>query len=128
MGLTPTNNNSNHAVCQPADQPDQQNHSRSHKGNRQPQPTLQVVNTDQPALLSTKARKSLGVLAMNADFIRKCTSTDHKSEYLTISLPTPLPNTSTHAWPKPGSFTKSVRENWIASFMKCYSFKHEGQV
>ena len=42
--------------------------------------TLQVVDTDQPALLSTEASKSLSALAMNADFVRKCTATDRANQ------------------------------------------------
>jgi len=36
--------------------------------------TFQVINTDQPALLSTEASKAVGVLTLNADFIRKCST------------------------------------------------------
>ena len=38
--------------------------------------TFQVIDTDQPALLSTEASKTLGVLTLNADFVRKCTTDD----------------------------------------------------
>ena len=38
--------------------------------------TFQVIDTDQPALLSAEASKTLGVLTLNADFIRKCATTD----------------------------------------------------
>lgn len=36
--------------------------------------TFQVIHTDQPALLSIEDSKALGVLTLNADFIRKCST------------------------------------------------------
>ena len=38
--------------------------------------TFQVINTDQPALLSTEASKTLDALTLRADFIRKCPTSD----------------------------------------------------
>ena len=68
-------------------------------------------------ILSTDASKSLGALAMNTDFVRKCTATDRKSEYSTTGSPTPLPNTSTRAWPKPGSLTMEfISQNCTSLF------------
>ena len=46
------------------------------KGNTTCNLTFQVIDTDQPALLSTEASKALGVLTLNADFIRKCSTTN----------------------------------------------------
>ena len=76
--------------------------------------TFQVINTDQPALLSIEASKTLGVLTLNADFIRKCSTNTtpltpvtspeiHKSS-ATGPPPAP-PDTSNRAWPKPGTLT-----------------------
>lgn len=45
------------------------------KGNTTSDLTFQVIDTDQPALLSTEDSKALGVLTLNADFIRKCSTT-----------------------------------------------------
>ena len=76
--------------------------------------TFQVINTDQPALLRTEASKTLGVLTLNADFIRKCsTSTTplppltgpETSQESAAGPPPPPPNTSTRIWPKLGTLT-----------------------
>ena len=50
------------------------------KGNTTCTLTFQVIDTDQPTLLSTEASKTLGVLTLNADFIRKCSTTNPLSQ------------------------------------------------
>ena len=76
--------------------------------------TFQVIDTDQPALLSTEASKTLGVLTLNADFIRKCftsntplspmTGPETYQESAAGPPPTP-PNTSMRIWSKLGTLT-----------------------
>jgi len=59
----------------PPIQPIEQTTIEACKNNTTCNLTFQVVDTDQPALLSTEASNTLGVLTLNADFIRKCQST-----------------------------------------------------
>ena len=76
--------------------------------------TFQVIDTDQPALLSTEASKTLGVLTLNADFIRKCSTSNTPlppmpgpetyQESAAGPPPTP-PNTLMRIWPKLGTLT-----------------------
>ena len=74
--------------------------------------TFQVIDTDQPALLSTEASKTLGVLTLNADFIRKCTTDDPPTPMMadpptcndSAAGPPPIPpDTSTRTWPQLGT-------------------------
>ena len=68
--------------------------------------TFQVIDTDQPALLSTEASKTLGVLTLNADFIRKCTTEDPPTCNDSAAGPPPIPpDTSTRTWPQLGTLT-----------------------
>ena len=71
--------------------------------------TFQVIDTDQPALLSTEASKTLGLLTLNADFIRKCAATDPlphptadpPSRNDSAAGPPPIPpDTSKRTWPQ----------------------------
>ena len=45
--------------------------------------TFHIINAEQPALLGIKASKTLGVLTFNADFIRKC-STSNRPQCLAL--------------------------------------------
>ena len=84
------------------------------KDNTTCNPTFQVIDTDQPALLSTEASKTLGVLTLNADFIRKCTTDDPPTPMMadpptcndSAAGPPPLPpDTSRCTWPQLGTLT-----------------------
>ena len=76
--------------------------------------TFQIVDTDQPALLSTEASKTLGVLTLNADFIRKCATATPLSHpaaapstcSYSAAGPSPIPpDTSKRTWPRLGTLT-----------------------
>ena len=76
--------------------------------------TFQIVDTDQPALLSTEASKTLGVLTLDANFIRKCdTATplshpaaDPSTCNYSAAGPSPIPpDTSKRSWPQLGTLT-----------------------
>ena len=76
--------------------------------------TFQVIDTDQPALLSTEASKTLGVPTLNPDFIRKCGTDDPPSHpkadpptcHDSAAGPSPIPqDTSTRTWPQLGTLT-----------------------
>ena len=74
--------------------------------------TLQVINNDQPALLSTEASIALGAPTLHVDFIRKYftsnpsqplrTEPDSYHESETGPLPPP-PDTSMRVWPTLGT-------------------------
>ena len=96
------------------------------KGKSTSNLTLQVINNDQPALLSTEASIALGALTLHVDFIRKYFTSNpsqplrtepashHESE--TGPLPPP-PDTSMRVWPTLGTWTlKSISENWTSLF------------
>ena len=82
------------------------------KGNTTCDLTFQVIDTDLPALLSTEDSKALGVLTVNADFIRKCSTAKppstpdpgvHKDS---AAGPPPIPpDTSKYVWPDVGTLT-----------------------
>ena len=76
--------------------------------------TFQVIDTDQPALLSIEASKALGVLTLNADFVRKCSTNNTPPPPMGSPLanqesaagpPPPAPNISSRTWPEPGALT-----------------------
>ena len=76
--------------------------------------TFQIVDTDQPALLSTEASKTLGVFTLNADFIRKCATAtplshpaaDPSTCNYSAAGPSPIPpDTSKRTWPQLGTLT-----------------------
>ena len=81
--------------------------------------TFHIINAEQPALLGIKASKTLGVLTVNADFIRNCsTSTTQPSPMSSLNRdsaagPPPAPlNTSDRIWPELGTSTlKFISEN-----------------
>ena len=84
------------------------------KGNTTCNITFQVIDTDQPALLSTEASKTLGVLTLNADFIRRYATidplthptADPPSGQNSAAEPPPIPpDTSKRTWPKLGTIT-----------------------
>ena len=75
---------------------------------------FQIVDTDQPAVLSTEASKTLGMLTLNADFIRKCataTPLSHPAAALSTcnysaAGPSPIPpDTSKRTRPQLGTLT-----------------------
>ena len=77
--------------------------------------TFQVVDTEQPALLSTEASKALGVLTLNADYIRQCSTTSTPQSQSAngstdtsesaVGPPPASPDTSRRVWPKLGTLT-----------------------
>ena len=76
--------------------------------------TFQIVDTDQPALLSTEASKTVGVLTLNADFIRKCATAtplshpaaDPSTCNYSAAGPSLIPaDTSKQTWPQLGTLT-----------------------
>ena len=81
--------------------------------------TFHIINAEHPALLGIKASKTLGVLTVNADFIRKCsTSTTQPSPMSSLNQdsaagpPPAPPNTSDRIWPELGTLTlKFISEN-----------------
>ena len=88
--------------------------------------TFQIINTAQPALLSIEASKALGVLTLNADFIRKCSTSATPPSPMSGPiihqdsaagpLPAP-PNTSDRIWPELGALTlKFISENCPSLF------------
>lgn len=87
---------------------------KASKGSSTCNLTFQVINTDQPALLSTEASKALGVLTLNADFIRKCSTSNtplppipgpETSQESTAGPPPAPPNTLMRIWLKLGTLT-----------------------
>ena len=88
--------------------------------------TFQIVDTDQPALLSTEASKTLGVLTLNADFIRKCATAtppshpaaDPSACNYSAAGPSPIPpDTSKRTWPQLGTLTMEfISKNCPALF------------
>ena len=85
------------------------------KGNTTCDVTFQVINTDQPALLSTEDSKALGVLTLNAYFIRKCSTakrppTPDPGVHKDSAAGPPLipPDTSKHLWPDLGTLTMYI--------------------
>ena len=81
--------------------------------------TFHIINAEHPALLGIKASKTLGVLTVNADFIRKCsTSTTQPSPMSSLNQdsaagpPPAPPNTSDRIWPELGTLTlKFISKN-----------------
>lgn len=87
---------------------------KASKGSTTCNLTFQVIDTDQPALLSTEASKPLGLLTLNADFIRKCSAnntppppmTDPGTSQESAAGPPPAsPSTLRRIWPKLGTLT-----------------------
>ena len=87
---------------------------KASKGSSTCNLTFQVINTDQPALLSSEASKALGVLTLNADFIRKCSTSNsplppipgpETSQESAAGPPPAPPNTQMRIWPKLGTLT-----------------------
>ena len=91
--------------------------------------TFHIINAEHPALLGIKASKTLGVLTVNADFIRKCsTSTTQPSPMSSLNQdsaagpPPAPPNTSDRIWPELGTLfqrtaTSSFRD--LGSLAHC---------
>ena len=75
--------------------------------------TFQIVDTDQPALLRTEANKTLGVLTLNADFIRKCTTATP------LSHPAANPSTCNYSAAEPSRYLHTLPSergpNWELS-------------
>ena len=72
---------------------------KTSKGSSSYNLTFQVIDTDQPALLSIEASKAPGVLTLNADFVRKCSANN-------TPLPpmgSPLANQESSAGPLPSA-------------------------
>lgn len=87
---------------------------KASKGSTTCNLNFQVINTDQPALLSTEASKTLGMHTLNADFIRKCSASNTPLPLMTgpetfqesaAGPPPAPPNTSMRIWPKLGTLT-----------------------
>ena len=73
-----TNQNSHPPICQSSDQVHRQATLSASRGAFRCDLTFQVVNTDQPALLSTDTSKTLKVIAINADFAHKCSTNNQQ--------------------------------------------------
>ena len=99
---------------------------KASKGNTTCSLTFQVINTDQPALLSTEDSKALGVLTLNADFIRKCSTAkppspptpDPGTHKDSAAGPPPIPpDTSKRVWPDLGTLTREfISKNCTSLF------------
>ena len=85
------------------------------KGNTTCNLTFQVIDTDQPALLSAEDSKALGVLILNAGFIRKCSTAKPLSSLTpdpgthkdSAAGPPLIPSdTSKRVWPDLGTLTR----------------------
>lgn len=99
---------------------------KASKGNTTCSLTFQVVDTDQPALLSTEDSKALGVLTLNADFIRKCSTAkppspptpDPDTHKDSAAGPPPIPpDTLKRVWPDLGTLTREfISKNCTSLF------------
>ena len=87
---------------------------QARKGSSTCNLTFQVIDTKQPALLSTEASKRLGVLTLNADFVRKCSTihppqlptADRETNTVSAAGPPPTPpDTSKRVWPQLGTLS-----------------------
>ena len=88
--------------------------------------TFQVINTAQPALLSIEASKAFGVLTLNADFIRKFSTSATPPSPMSGTIihqdsaagpPPAPPNTSDRIWPELAASTlKFISENCPSLF------------
>lgn len=96
------------------------------KGSSASNITFQVINTDQPALLTAEAGKALCVLTLHVDFIRKCSTsnpsqpptTDPDSHQESVAgRPPPPPDKSTRIWLQLGILTLDfISKNCISLF------------
>ena len=105
---------------------------KTSKGSSTYNLTFQVIDTDQPALLSIEASKALGVLTLNAYFVRKCFTNNAPLPLMSSPLanqesaagpPPPAPNTSSRTWPEPGALTMEFISKNCTSIFQGLGFR-----